>query len=349
MIINSSGDVQGVFEEAVCFDDVLLKPQYSDIESRSEVNIGNKIGSHELDLPIISSPMDTVTEENMALAMAQSGALGILHRYNDIDDQQRMIESLCEDIDLIAVAIGTSGDCRQRAMACVASGATLLCIDVAHGHHALVERTLKQLKDDYGDHIHLMAGNVATLVAFNDLADWGADSIRVGVGGGSICSTRIQTGHGVPTLHSILDCAQSDRDAILVADGGIKTSGDIVKCFAAGADLVMLGSLLAGTDEAPGDIFENLHGEKYKAYRGMASKEAQMAWRGSTSSLEGVSTTIPYKGSVDFILSELARSIRSGLSYSGARTIKELQGKANFIRQTNAGQIESSTHIMRRN
>jgi len=348
MIINSTGEVGGFFKEAVCFDDVLLKPQYSDIMSRSDADIGGMLAGQYYRLPLISSPMDTVTEEKMCIAMASSGGFGVIHRYNTVDEQQKMVESLYNKIDNIAVAIGVSDDFEHRARRCVASGAKILCVDVAHGHHVLVKSAIKILKQDFGDHIHIMAGNVATLDAFNDLADWGADSIRVGVGGGSICSTRTQTGHGIPTLQSVLDCAKSDREAVLVADGGFKTSGDIVKALAAGADFVMLGSVLAATDESPGEKFTSAEGKQYKVYRGMASKEAQMDWRGKTSSLEGVSTTIPYKGSVNFVLSELERGIRSGFSYSGAKSIIELQAKAKFIRQTNAGQIESSTHILRR-
>jgi IMP dehydrogenase len=192
-----------------------------------------------------------------------------------------------------------------------------------------------------------MAGNVATREGYERLSKWGANSIRVGIGGGSICSTRIQTGHGCPTFQSILDCAQSECDTTIIADGGIKTPGDIVKALAAGADFVMLGSLLAGSDETPGELFEGKRGKKYKVYRGMASKEAQKDWRGSHSSNEGVSTTVPHKGPVSSILQDLENGIRSGLSYSGSRTVFGLQFKAQFIKQTSAGQIESSAHIMR--
>jgi len=219
---------------------------------------------------------------------------------------------------------------------------------VAHGDHSLMREALRLLDNTLQGTAHIMAGNVATLEGFNRLADWGANSIRVGIGGGSICSTRIQTGHGVPTLQSIIDCARTDRDAILVADGGIKNSGDIVKALAAGADVVMLGSLLAGTDETPSETFRDRDGRCFKAYRGMASAEAQKAWRGKTCSLEGVSTTIPCKGSVKNVVEELLTGVRSGLSYSGARDISELQSKARFILQSHAASIESSTHILRR-
>tara|TARA_Y100000034_G_scaffold136717_1_gene215156 strand:+ start:3639 stop:4712 length:1074 start_codon:yes stop_codon:yes gene_type:complete len=355
VIIDSNGYPTGHFKKTLSFDDVLLTPNYSDIESRSEINTTNILGSHELVLPIISSPMDTVTGVDMATSMALMGGMGIVHRYSTVEKQVEIVEDVldytAESMDTcpVAAAIGVSGDFLDRAKALYEVGVTTICVDVAHGHHILMERALKTLKDTFGERMHIIAGNVATLKAFNDLASWGADSIKVGIGGGSICSTRIKTGHGMPTLQSIFECAQSDKKAKLIADGGIKTSGDIVKALAAGADFVMLGSLLAGTDESPGGIHTSLDGKKYKVYRGMASHEAQMDWRGKISSLEGVSTTIPYKGSVTPILSDLKRGIRSGFSYSGARTLEELHAKAKFIQQTSSGQQESSTHILRRN
>ena len=226
-------------------------------------------------------------------------------------------------------------------------GCQILCIDVAHGHHVLVRDALAELRSTFGDKIHLMAGNIATLEGFNTLADWGADSVRVGIGGGSICSTRIVTGHGVPTLQSVIDCANSDRNCLLVADGGIKTSGDIVKALAAGADFVILGSLLAGTTESPGRMIL-IQGKRFKEYRGMASIDAQIDWRGHAASVEGVSHTIPYKGAVNNILNELNRGIRSGLSYSGSLNLQEFHRQAKFLKQTHAGQFESSTHVKTR-
>jgi IMP dehydrogenase len=199
-----------------------------------------------------------------------------------------------------------------------------------------------------GDDIHIMAGNVATLEAFNALALWGADSIRVGIGGGSICSTRLVTGHGVPTFQSVMDCAKSEFDAKIIADGGLKTSGDIVKALAAGADFVMLGSMLAGTDETPGEVMTNNRGTSYKVYRGMASRSAQDSWRNKSSSPEGIATTVGYKGPVSDILSDIVGGIRSGFSYSGARNLTELHAKATFVQQTAAGQAESNTHILTR-
>ncbi len=333
-------------QKTLSFDDVLIVPQKSDIKSRKEVDLTSEINDRKFALPIISSPMDTVTGPTMATTMTNHGGFGIIHRYNSIKQQVDLLRQVPPNT--AAAAIGVTDDFIERADALIKNGAFLLCIDVAHGHHTNVERAIKTLKDKFANRVSIMAGNVATAEAFADLQDWGSDVIRVGVGGGSICSTRIQTAHGVPTFHSVCDCNQVSDTAAMVADGGIKNAGDIVKCFAAGADFVMLGSLLAGTKESPGQVFQNAQGQKYKAYRGMASREAQVAWRGKTSSLEGVATTVPYKGSVSNILLDLHQNIRSGLSYSGARTLKDFRQKAKIIRQTSAGMNESSTHILSR-
>ena len=291
---------QQMMNETISFDDVLLAPQYSEIDSRSEIKIKQQLKNinHDFTLPIISSPMDTVTEADMAITIYEAGGLGVLHRYNYIEEQVSMASSVLEYGSDVGSAIGVNGDFIPRSMALVDSGVTILCIDVAHGHHSKVRYAIETLRRTYGKRIHIMAGNIATREGFNALADWGADSIRVGIGGGSICSTRVQTGHGVPTLQSIIDCAGSDRDVTLIADGGLRTSGDIVKALAAGAD-----------------------------------------------SVEGVSSSVPRRGLAENVLNELERGIRSGLSYSGARSIQELQAKAKFIRQTNSSQVESSTHI----
>ena len=340
-----------MYKQTIAFDDVLLQPQYSDITSRKEVSLSAPLdGLIKLKIPIVASPMDTVSEWKMASSLSSMGGMAIIHRYNSIEEQADQVKNALAvpDCTIVGAAVGVSGDFVERAVRCYEAGAKVICIDVAHGDHAMVKTAIASLREQLGMNIHIMAGNVATLEGFNRLADWGADSIRVGIGGGSICSTRIQTGHGVPTLQSVIDCAQSDRDAILIADGGIKNSGDIVKALAAGADVVMLGSLLAGTDETPSETFRDRDGRCFRAYRGMASAEAQKAWRGKTCSLEGVSTTIPCKGSVKNVVEELLTGVRSGLSYSGARDISELQSKARFILQSHAASIESSTHILRR-
>jgi len=331
--------------ESLCFDDVLLVPQFSDIISRKHIDIGNTLSDIEFSLPVISAPMDTITESAMVDTMEKYGGLGIIHRYNTIDEQIKMVyRSKNSTTKNIGAAIGVTNDFMDRATALYDAGVRIVCVDVAHGHHAMMRYALEVLRNTFGTDIHIIAGNVATLKGFNDLADWGADSIRVGIGGGSICSTRVQTGHGVPTLQSVIECSQSDRDAKIIADGGIKGSGDIVKALAAGADFVIIGSLLAGTTQSPGEVFYR-HGEKFKSYRGMASEEAQKDWRGTASSLEGISAVVPFKGHAGTILNELKRGIRSGLSYTGARNLLEFRTKAQFIKQTSASQVEGTTHI----
>lgn len=344
-----------VTKENLSFDDVLLSPQYSNIESRVEIDTSSSLDEElKFHLPIISSPMDTVTEEKMAFQVDAHGGVGVVHRYNTIEEQAEMVQTVVKHGQRVGAAVGATNDYVDRATALHDAGVNFLCLDVAHGHHVHVKNALKELRKLFGEKFHLMAGNVATFEGVSDLGRWGASSVRVGIGGGSICSTRIQTGHGKPTFSSVLAAAaakeslsKSGYNVTIIADGGIKNSGDMVKCFAAGADFVMVGSLLAATREAPGDIIFTKEG-KFKSYRGMASKDAQMDWRGRTSSLEGIAAVVPYRGTVSEVLRELERGIRSGLSYSGARNIQELREKASFIIQTPAGQYESSTHILKR-
>lgn len=471
-------------KEALSYDDVLLVPAFSEIESRSQVDLTSYLDKDmRFETPIIASPMDTVSGAEMAIKLSQLGGVAVVHRYNAIEEQCKIVKTVKESGGRVGAAIGTTGDFLERLNALIFVGVDFICIDVAHGHHKLVHDAIKIIRAKY-PFMHIMAGNVATAEGFAALQEWGADSIRVGVGGGcflpgtaiktnsgikniedvtigdkvlthdatfrhvvntlqfdrneeiivingiqctknhefyvipkevshlvnednihqyakwieaweldkekhlliefimkfklkeietietkhyagqvydltveqnhsynvngivvhnSICSTRIQTGHGVPNLTAIMDCAAVAHRATLIADGGIKNAGDIVKALAAGADFVMLGSLLAGTDEAPGDIVAGM-----KAYRGMASREAQEQWRGKSSAPEGIATTVTYKGPVEPIFNDLVGNIKSGLSYSGATTISGLFNKAQFIRQTSAGQLESSTHILGR-
>lgn len=356
-------------QKTLCFDDVLLVPQYSEIESRKNVNLwvagfdeqsAKLTDSHRvLECPIVGSPMDTVISPAAAAALESFGGFGVLHRYCTIDDAVKSFKETfnrcSERLDSnIMVAIGATGDYLERAQALYEAGCRAICVDVAHGHHVSVKSALEQLRTKFGKEVHIMTGNVATLEAFNDLADWGSDSIRVGVGGGSMCSTRIRTGHGIPTLQSVMDCAKSDRDVFIVADGGVRNSGDVVKALAAGADMVMLGSILAGHDESPGDLIDG-QGLTYKSsqpigiplfkkFRGMASREAQLQWRGKVSVVEGESTTVPYKGSITNTITDLLEGVRSGLSYSGANTIRELRTKARFVSVTPQGVLENKPH-----
>jgi len=334
------------------YDDVLLCPQYSDIKTRTEIDISVDLERGlSLEVPILASPMDTISEFEMASSLSTAGGAAVIHRYNTIADQARIVmaaKELQPQGLTVGAAVGVSGDYLNRAAVLSALDVDFICVDVAHGHHISMKEALAALRSLLGDEVHLMAGNVATLDGVNDLADWGADSVRCNIGGGSICSTRIQTGHGMPGLQTIIDCAQTDRDVKIIADGGIRNSGDMVKAFAAGADVVMCGSLFAGTAETPGEIMEDQAGHRWKIYRGMASKEAQIDWRGKYSSFEGVSSRVPYRGKIVDIVEDLCRGIKSGFSYSGARNLAEFQAKSKFIMQTAAGQSESSAHILSR-
>jgi len=337
-----------MLEKTYCFDDVLLIPAYSQIRTRKDVDISVQLSRDlKLNIPIIASPMDTVSGPKMAIRLNELGGIAILHRYCTIERQVKMVEEVVSAGRKVGAAVGAVGDYLERAQSLVEAGVSLLCVDVANGDHILVEEALYHLKRAVSNDIHIMTGNVATMAGFSHNASHGANSVRCGVGGGSMCTTRIQTGHGVPTLQTIMWSSKAKRGGTkIVADGGIKTAGDIVKSLAAGADVVMLGSLLAGTDEAPGEVL-NLDGRLYKQFRGMASKEAQTDWRGMANSVEGVTSYSPYKGSVDGVVKGLVDGIRSGLSYSGVRSIKELQEKARFCQISSAGMAESKPHGLR--
>lgn len=337
---------------SICFDDVLLVPQMSDILTRDEIDVSLTTQMFNLKLPVIASPMDTIAGEEFLVQMAKSGGMGIIHRYQSIDsahDEFKRIAGRLTDPELkrIGVAVPSGGDALDWASKLYSAGCRLFCIDVAHGHHSSVRYALEILRNRFGDSIHIMAGNVATLEGFNDLADWGADSIRAGVGGGSICTTRIQTGHGMPTLQTVLDCATSDRNALLIADGGIRSTGDALKALAAGADMVMMGSMLAGVDETPGEKRQDENGNWIKTYRGMASRDAQMAWRGRVRSVEGVTATANCKGPLKEVMEDIDIKLRSGLSYSGCRSIHEYHVKAKFKMQTSTSRDEAQAHALR--
>ena len=347
----------------VSFDDVILVPQYSTLKTRSNIStaisLNTKNDTFNLSIPIISSPMSTVTEAHMCNCMRSLGGLGIIHRYNTIDFQARLL-SYVSDGGFKAAAIGVSGDYKERLAELVSNGLKIVCIDVAHGDHILVEETIEYIKSKY-DSLFIIAGNIATGSAYHRLADAGADAVRASVGSGSICTTRIQTGHGMPTLQAILDISNTRKEMLennsgwddnnlpyLIADGGIKNSGDIVKSLAAGADLVMLGSMLSGTRETPGKVMLNSEGQKIKRYNGMASKAAQKNWKGSYSSIEGVSATVKYKGTTTKVVNEIMSNVRSGMSYSGVSSLEELREKAVMMIQTASTNLEGNPHIYNR-
>lgn len=327
------------------FDDVLLVPKKSEIRSRRDPSLKSWLTKQfSIETPIVSANMDSVTEIDMALAMNQLGAVGILHRFLSIEDQALQIRQLKEKgIEIRAASIGVTEDDRTRAKALISAGANLLTIDIAHGHSVSMLETMKWVKD-FAPQISLIAGNVATPDATEELIKHGADAIKVGIGPGSMCTTRIITGSGVPQLTAIALCAEvADQFKVpVIADGGIRTSGDMVKAFAAGASTVMLGSMLSGTIETPGEIKNGR-----KLYRGMASRSAQDSWRGGVPqgmAPEGESTYVSVKGHVADVIHELTGGIRSGMSYVNAQVLSEISENARFIEMSNAGMNESRAH-----
>lgn len=327
------------------FDDVLIVPARSDVRSRRDPQLTTQLTKHiRIEAPLISSNMDTVTESEMAIAMGNLGGFGILHRFLSISDQVAQVRR-AKDAGLkhVGASIGVVDDFKERAKAVCEAGADVITIDIAHGHSVAMMETMKWLKDTFSG-IQLIAGNIATPEAAHDLIEAGADAIKVGIGPGSMCTTRVITGCGVPQLSAIALCAEiGNRTGVpVIADGGIRSSGDIMKAFAAGASSVMLGSMLAGTIETPGEI----KGGK-KQYRGMASKSAQVSWRGGVPdgmAPEGESTQIPVKGRVRDVFMELTGGIRSGMSYVNATSLEDIRAKARFIEMTAAGVHESRAH-----
>ncbi len=334
--------------DAITYDDVLLVPSYNHWESRKVVDVAitDKSGKLRLDLPLMTANMDSVTEDAMADFIGAKGGIGVIHRFMTIDANVRIFKA-CQARAF--VSIGCSPQDLERAEALRDAGADLFCIDVAHAHARYVGKTLKKIRDMLGRQACIMAGNVATYAGADYLASLSADIVKVGIGGGSVCTTRIKTGFGVPNLTAIKNCARVDRS--VVADGGIRTPGDMVKALAFGADFVMIGSMLAGTRPTPGEVIVRRDSQgnenKVKLYRGMASSEAQDDFHGGMTewkTAEGISLDVPYREDEELIMADIVGGLRSGLTYGGAATIRELQRKLDFIRITPAGRVESQAH-----
>ncbi|MEA1946576.1 MAG: guanosine monophosphate reductase [Thermodesulfobacteriota bacterium] len=330
--------------KAFTYDDILMVPSYNHWESRKVVDISMrcKKGKLSLELPIMTANMDSITETDMANYIGAKGGIGVLHRYMSIDNNVRMFKECRYPV---FVSVGCGVEDLKRAEALRDAGAGLFCIDVAHAHAKYVGRTLKNIRMMLGDQACIMAGNVATYAGADHLASCGADIVKVGIGGGSVCTTRIKTGFGVPNLTAIKNCSRVDRS--IVADGGIRYPGDIVKALAFGADFVMLGGMLAGTRPTPGPVIskKNKNGEevKVKTYRGMASSEVQKDYHGGIAewkTSEGVSTQVPYREDEDKIINDIIGGLRSGLTYGGAATVAELQRKLDYIEITTSGLTE---------
>jgi IMP dehydrogenase len=332
------------------FDDVLMVPKYNRIISRRDVSFQTQVTkNYKLDIPIIAANMDTVCESDMAIALGRLGGLGVIHRFLNIDDQVKEVEKVKNHKLLSAAAIGIK-DYEERVAALAKAGVEILVLDVAHGHSKRVGKTLDYIKEKYPQ-IDIMVGNVSTKDAAEYFISKKADAIKIGIGPGSMCTTRIMAGAGVPQLTAIMDVYEASQGRVpLCADGGLKNSGDIVKAIGAGADCIMSGSLFSGTDESPGKVIE-IDGNKYKEYRGMASYLAtvkKMELDGSKVEqvvhVEGEMTKVKYKGSVTPIINSLLGGLASGMTYVGAETIEKLKGKADFIEISSAGYHESQAH-----
>lgn len=331
---------------SLAFDDILMVPQHSDISSRKNIRTMSSIGlesrSINLDIPIIAAPMDTVCEWEMAIAMRENGGIGIIHRYMPIEQQVTMVKMAKANNAIVGGSVGAKDDYITDAVRLFDAGAVLILVDTANGHSQYAIDAVKNLRTTFGIHAHIMAGNVSTWEGFAALQDAGADSVRVGIGGGSACTTRIVSGHGMPTLQSIIDIREKfpyGSGTSIIADGGIRNPGDAAKALAAGANAVMLGGALAGTYESPGAVVDG-----HKVFRGMASKEAQEDGRGSVSGVEGITTTIPYRGGVGNILSDFRNGISSAMSYTGVDNLYDFATESMYTVITNSGIAESKPH-----
>ena len=342
--------------QALTYDDIQLIPNFSAVQSRQDIKLHTSVSRNwSIDIPIVGSCMDTVTEYEMAATLMEMGGVGCLHRFMSIEEQVKQVKKLVAyretDITLqhlpIMAAVGVVGDYLDRAAELEAAGCNVILVDVAHGHHANMEVALTELKANLTELTDVIAGNIATAEAAEDLIAWGADGLRVGIGGGSLCTTRVKTGFGVPNVSSIEDVFEiADANGIpIMADGGIKSSGDIAKALAVGADCVMVGSLLAGTKESPGAILETPAG-LFKRYRGSASLETKVTHGQKSRNVEGESTTIPFKGGVKFIINGLTDGIRSAFSYAGADNIMDYWVNATYNVVTNAGLAEAKPHLI---
>ena len=331
------------------FDDIFVFPNYSTLHSRSEADTSTHYGNLKLDLPIISSNMDTITNAEMAITMRKYGALSALHRFMSIEDNVTEYKKVVEAGAECLVSVGVSGDYLERINALYGAGARYLLIDVAHGHHELVKNTIYYLRNKWENGVHITAGNVATPEAVYDLAKWGANIVKINIGSGSPCQTKLVTGIGLPSFSCICDCAEAadENEVKLIADGGIRHSGDFFKSFVAGASYCMGGRIFAGTDEASSPLVANqLTGKLMKIYRGNASRETQLILKKEVKHVEGVSTLVDLKGPVREVINEFKYNLQSSMSYINARTISDISIKAKWGVQTNNGQIEGKPHIL---
>ena len=343
-------------KEALTFDDVTLAPKYSDILP-SEVDTSIILSKFlKLKIPLLTSAMDTVTESKMGIAIAKAGGIGIIHRNLNIKKQVEEIKKVKKQKLLVGAAVGAGSNELARAKAILKEGINMIVVDTAHGHTKKVSEMIKFIKKEKNSKTALCAGNIATAEAARYLEKLGVDIIKVGIGPGSICTTRLVAGIGVPQLTAILNVRNAIKKSKvkIISDGGIKYSGDLAKAFAAGADAVMIGSLFAGTDETPGKLIKK-NGKLFKSFRGMGSVGAMN--KGSADRYfqskqkdnskyvpEGVEGLARYKGKVGKVIFKLVGGLRSSMGYLGSKQIKYLRKKPQFIKITKAGFYESMVH-----
>jgi len=348
----NKGFAMKTISDGLTFDDVLILPGYSEVLPR-DVDIHVQLTRDiRLEIPLISAGMDTVTEADMARAIAQEGGLGIIHKNMSIAAQAGQVARVKSDNLLVGAAVGVTHDVLDRVSALVQAGVDIITVDTAHGHSKGVLDTVRKIKEAFPS-LPLIAGNVATAEGTLALIDAGADVIKVGIGPGSICTTRVVTGIGVPQITAVMECARvaRERGIAIIADGGIRLSGDITKALAVGANAVMLGSLFAGTDESPGQVIR-VNGKDYKSYRGMGSLGAMDS--GSADRYfqseskkyvpEGIEGTVLYKGAMKDVVYQLMGGLRSGMGYVGAANLTELYEKSKLIKITQASLIENHPH-----
>lgn len=351
-------------ELALTYDDILLVPQFSQILPNQTSTATRLSKDIKLNIPFVSAGMDTVTEKEMAVELARLGGIGVIHKSMSIELQVEQVKfvkesEICEGaaVDsrnrlLCAAAVGVTADAIDRVRALAEVGVDAVVLDTAHGHSAGVMGKIKEIRALFPK-LTIIAGNVATASGVMDLAKAGADCVKVGIGPGSICTTRIVAGMGVPQFTAVMNCVEAAKlsGVTVIADGGLKHSGDIVKAMAAGADAVMMGSLFAGALESPGELIEH-NGVKYKLYRGMGSTDAMRAGSGDryfqneTKKFvpEGVSGVVPCKGRLGDIVFQLIGGLRSGMGYCGAKDFGKLYENSEFVQITSAGLVESHPH-----
>ncbi len=345
----------GSIKDSLTFDDVSLIPQHSSIVPNETITSVELFKNLKLKIPLISSAMDTVTESKMAIAIGKLGGIGVIHRNLSIEKQVQEVKKVKKQKILVGAAIGVNNNDLYRAKKLSKANVDLLVIDTAHGHSNKVLKIIKKIKKIIKK-IPLCAGNIATGKAAKFLADSGVDIVKVGIGPGSICTTRLVAGVGVPQLSAVIEVknALRNRKTKIISDGGIKFSGDLAKAIGAGADAVMIGSLFSGTLESPGKILKR-KGKLYKSFRGMGSAGAmavgsadryyQKKFKDLSKFVpEGVEGIVKFKGPVDKIIYNLIGGLRSSMGYLGAKTVRDLQNKGEFVKITKAGFYESMVH-----